>query len=75
MTGITFLMQRVGEGETGLLSQEQVMLIRDTRRKLSDAFKLTSETVVLMFRVGHNSSPSALSLRQPLESRVNTILE
>ena len=70
MTGITFLMQRVGEGETGLLSQEQVMLIRDTRRKLSAAFKLTSETVVLMFRVGHNSSPSALSLRQPLESRV-----
>jgi nitroreductase len=68
MTGIVFLMQRIAEGEIGLLSPDQVTLIGEARRKLTGAFDLTSETVILMFRVGRNSSPSARSLRLPLES-------
>jgi nitroreductase len=73
MTGITFLMQRVADGEIGLLSPEQVTLIGEARRRLTGAFNLTNETVMLMFRVGRNSSPSARSLRLPLESLVKTV--
>jgi nitroreductase len=73
MTGITFLMQRVADGEIGLLSPEQVTLIGEARLRLTGAFNMTNETLILMFRVGRNSSPNVRSMRLPLESVVKSI--
>jgi len=67
MTGIVFLMNRVLEGATEELSASQVGVIRQARQQLDAAFGLAGETVVMMFRVGRSSPPSARSLRLPVE--------
>ena len=73
MTGITFLMQRVAEGEVGSLSPSQVGLIGEARHELAAAYNLTNETVIMMFRIGQGSSPIARSLRLPLESFIQSV--
>ena len=70
MTGITLLMQKIEEGEVENLSPEQVTVIRKARKELNAAFALAGNTVVMMFRIGHCASPSARSLRLPLDKVV-----
>jgi len=71
MTGITFLMQRVADGETEQLSPEQVKLVRDGRVKLESIVGKGSGIIAIMFRVGRSVPPSARSLRIPPEQLVN----
>jgi hypothetical protein len=53
MTGITFLMQRITEGEVDDLSPEHVSLIEKARNEMTAAFALAGETVVMMFRIAN----------------------
>ena len=71
MTGITFLMQRIAEGEVDDLSPEHVTLVGKARNEITTAFALAGETVVMMFRIGHSPSPSARSLRLPQDKMVH----
>jgi len=71
MTGITFLMQRVADGETAHLSPDQVKLVRDGRVKLESIVGKGSGVIAIMFRVGRSVPPSARSLRIPPEQLVN----
>ena len=70
VTGITFLMQRVLDGETSALAPKHVELIMREYEKIVGLLKLKGETLTVMFRVGHSTSPSAKSLRLPLEIMV-----
>lgn len=70
MTGVTFLMQKVIDGDTSGLLAPHTALIADARRKVAERFELESETIALMFRVGRGLPPSARSLRLPVEALV-----
>ncbi|CAG0944343.1 nitroreductase [Geobacter sp.] len=71
MTGITFLMQRVADGETEHLSPDHVKLVRDGRAKLESIVGTRGGVAAIMFRVGRSTPPSARSLRIPLERVVS----
>lgn len=65
-TGITFLMQKVLEGDTSGLTAPHIELISEARRKIAARFGVTSETIAIMFRIGKSLPPSARSLRIPV---------
>lgn len=71
MTGITFLMQRIVDGETEHLSTDQAKLVLDSRLKLKSFVGKGEGVVAVMFRVGRSGPPSARSLRIPPERLVN----
>lgn len=70
MTGITFLMQRVADGETKNLSPHHAQLVRDAREDLLDIVGREKGIPAVMFRVGKSGPPSARSLRIPPERLV-----
>ena len=70
ITGITFLIQRVLAGETEGLSGRYVEIIRDIRKKITVAFGLKDETIIMLFRVGPSDPPRATSLRLPFDKTV-----
>ncbi|MBT1077139.1 nitroreductase [Geobacter grbiciae] len=71
MTGITFLMQRIADGETEHLSTDQAKLVLDSRVKLKSFVGKDDGVVAVMFRVGRSGPPSARSLRIPPERLVS----
>lgn len=73
MTGITFLMQRVREHDTDGLTTEQVALLADAASTMRQTTGLGTQTIALMFRIGHSNGPSARALRFPLEAVVTTV--
>jgi hypothetical protein len=70
MAGLGCLIYRIGRGATGEFSREHVATIRDLESGLRNAFECGSETIGMLFRVGYAASPSAASLRKPLETVV-----
>lgn len=66
-TGLTFLMQRVLEGETQGLSPGHAKLINFAREEAALVCKVGNERIHLMFRMGRCKPPSVKSLRLPLE--------
>lgn len=70
MTGITFLINRLLSGDSEGLTPEQIKEVREDHERLKSVFRLSSETVVMLFRTGHSDPPSARSLRLPLEKVV-----
>lgn len=69
-TGITFLMQKVQEGDTSGLTAPHIALILEARRKITARFGVTSETIAIMFRIGKSLPPSARSLRIPVDELI-----
>jgi hypothetical protein len=72
MTGISFLMQRVREGETEGLSAAQRELIGAAYEDARNAGGLKDETIALIFRIGRCGPPSARSLRLPVDTLIRT---
>jgi len=72
MTGITFLMQKVSDGDTSGLLAPHAALIAEARKSVVERFGLKTETIAVMFRVGRSLPPSARSLRLTLEAVVTT---
>lgn len=70
MTGITFLMQRVADGEMGQLAPGHIQLVRESRIRLANVMGKGEGIVAVMFRVGRSNPPSARSLRIPPERLV-----
>lgn len=70
MTGITFLMQKMFDGDTAGLLASHAALIADARKRVVERFDVGAETIAVMFRVGRSSQPSARSLRLPIDSLV-----
>lgn len=66
MTGITFLMGRVHEGDFGSLSADQVELVREGRSKLGAMLDADHQIPLIIFRVGNARMPSARSLRKSI---------
>ncbi len=66
-TGITFLMQKVLEGDISGLTSPHAALISDARRRIIGRFGVTSETIAIMFRIGKSLPPSARSLRLAID--------
>jgi Nitroreductase family len=71
MTGITFLMQRVQDGEASELTPQHVELIRKANEIIRGVLGFNNENLVLMFRIGHSAPPSARSLRLPGERSIS----
>lgn len=72
MTGVTFLMQKVSDGDTSGLLAPHTALIADARKRVVERFGLETGTIAVMFRVGRSLPPSARSLRLSVETVVTT---
>ncbi|HSW65150.1 MAG TPA: hypothetical protein VLH56_17855 [Dissulfurispiraceae bacterium] len=66
MAGIACLIQRVRAGITDRLSDRHCKQLRAADDSMRKAFGLKDEAMVMTFRVGFASSPSARSLRLPV---------
>lgn len=63
MTGITFLVQRLRDGDAGGLMKNNLELLRGVDSLLNQLSDGTS-TIALLFRIGFSGLPSARSLRR-----------
>lgn len=63
LTGIMFLMQRVLHNEIKDISQEHILIIKESYRELENIFGVKNEVISMGFRIGYAESPSAKTER------------
>ncbi len=72
LTGIFFLNLHLlnGNGEKSSLSMEHEQLIADMYQKTHQIFSTENECIALMFRVGTGGTPTARTVRLPIETSI-----
>jgi len=59
VAGTIYLGQRVLVGDTEKFSTEQVKLIKQSYKTIKEIFGVTTETILMTFRIGYGKAPSA----------------
>ncbi len=65
VTGIIFFIQRVLAGEAGDFTLNQIELIEDAYKTISNIFGIGKKTATMLFRIGYDGKPTTRSLRLP----------